>query len=163
TVTVLRAVEPLPAGSRAAPGQVRAVPLPADAVPEQALTDPAQMSGRIIAATVPVGQVLTEPDLVAGRSLRPGAVLAPVRLSDPGLAAVLRPGEVIDIVATDGRSGAAEIVAEAVRLVTLPELGEAAGRADAGGVLLLIETDAGTATELARAAATSTLSVIWRR
>ncbi|WP_152361340.1 SAF domain-containing protein [Microlunatus speluncae] len=163
TVTVLRAVEFLPGGGPVAATQVRLEAVVAEAVPEDALTDPAQAVGRILAAPVPKGQVLTGSDLVGDRTLRPGRVLAPVRLADSGLAAVLRPGDVIDIVAADGQGGPAGTVARGVRLVTIPGADGSTGRSDsAAGVLVLVEVDDETALGLARAGSTSALSVIWR-
>lgn len=162
TITVLRAGQLLPGGSPITESQLRLEAVPIGSVPEDALTDPGQALGRIVSAPVPKGQVLTGYDLVGERSLRPGRVLAPVRLSDPGLAVVLRPGDVIDIVASDGQSGAATIVAREARVVTIPAMGESIGRSDTGsGVLLLVEVDGETATALARAAGTSSLTVIW--
>ena len=162
TVTVLRAVEPLPGGSTVRGVEVRVEEVAAGAVPDEALTDPAQAVGRIVAAPVPKGQVLTEADLVGDRTLRPGRVLAPVRLADAGLAAVLRPGDLIDIVAADGQGGPATTVARGVRLVTIPAT-DGSARADSGaGVLLLIEVEPETALDLARAGSSSSLTVIWR-
>ncbi len=163
TVTVLRATEALPGGSAVAATQVRLEAIAAGAVPEDAFTDPAQALGRIVAAPVPKGQVLTDFDLVGDRSLRPGRVLAPVRLADSGLAAVLRPGDLIDIVAADGQGGPATAVARGVRLVTIPATDGPDARADsAAGVLLLVEVDDETALALARAGSASALTVIWR-
>lgn len=160
TVTVLRATELLPGGSPVTESQVEAAAVPADAVPEEALTDPAQALGRLIAAPVPAGQVLTGYDLVGERSVGPGRLLAPVRLADPGLATVLRPGDRVDILAADGQGGPVRTVAERARIVTIPAAADSAR--DAGGVLLLVEADAETAAELARAAGSSTLSVLLR-
>lgn len=163
TVTVLRAVEPLPGGGPVSATQVRLEPVVAGAVPDGALTDFGQALGRIVAAPVPKGQVLTGADLVGDRTLRPGRVLAPVRLADSGLAAVLRPGDLIDIVAADGQGGPATTVARGVRLVTIPATDGTTSRPDSGvGVLVLVEVEVVTALELARAGSASTLTVIWR-
>lgn len=160
TVTVLRAVELLPGGSPVAEGQVRAAEVAAGSVPDEALTEPAQVIGRLVAAPVPAGQVLTGYDLVGERSVGPGRLLAPVRLADPGLAAVLRPGDRVDLLAADGQGGPVRTVAEQARIVTIPASDDPAR--EAGGVLVLVEADAETAAELARAANVSTLSVLLR-
>lgn len=163
TVAVLRAVESLAGGEPVRTAQVRLADVAAGAVPEEALTDPTQAVDRILAAPVPKGQVLTEADLIGDRTLRPGRVLAPVRLADAGLAAVLRPGDLIDIVAADGQGGPATAVAEGVRVITIPATDGTTTRPDSGaGVLVLVEVDGATALELARAGSRSSLSVIWR-
>lgn len=163
TVAVLRAVESLAGGEPVRTAQVRLEDVAAGAVPEEALTDPSQAVDRVLAAPVPKGQVLTRADLIGDRTLRPGRVLAPVRLADSGLAAVLRPGDLIDIVAADGQGGPATTVAEGVRVITIPATDGTTTRPDSGaGVLVLVEVDDATALELARAGSAASLSVIWR-
>ncbi|GAB3742427.1 SAF domain-containing protein [Microlunatus parietis] len=160
TVTVLRATELLPGGSPVTEGQVRASPVAAGSVPDDALTDPDQVVGRLVVAPVPAGQVLTGYDLLGEQSVGPGRVLAPVRLADSGLAAVLRPGDRVDVLAADGQGGPVRTVVERARIVTIPAAGDVSR--DTGGVLLLVEADAETAAELARAAGSSTLTVLLR-
>lgn len=160
SVTVLRATELLSGGSPVVAGQIRAAEVPVGSIPDDALTDPGQAIGRIVTAPVPAGQVLTSYDLVGDRSVGPGRLLVPVRLADPGLAAVLRPGDRVDVVATDGQGGPARIVAEQARIVTIPTAGDVTR--EAGGVLLLVEADAETAVELVRAGSSSTLTVLLR-
>lgn len=162
---VLRAVDLVAGGDRLTADLVRLELVPVDAIPEGALTDPAQALGRTVAAAIPQGQVLTEHDLVGKRSVSPGRVLTPVRLADPGLGALLRPGDQVDIVATDGQNGAATIVAPGARIVTIPASDDQGTmpRSDSGsGVLLLVEVDTKTATALAEAGSTSALTVLWR-
>jgi hypothetical protein len=88
-------------------------------------------------------------------------VVAPVRLSDAGVVALLRPGDVVDLLGADEQGGGASVVARSARVVTVPHEDEEMTPGSAGG-LVLVEVAATTATELAQAAAAGPLSVTWR-
>ncbi len=87
--------------------------------------------------------------------------MAPVRLSDAELVALLRPGDLVDVVGTDEQAGAAAVVARSARVVTIPRVESDAAPGSTGG-LVLVDVTSGTATELARAAAAGPLSLTWR-
>ena len=113
------------------------------------------------------GQILTPLALVAaGADVTRGRVVAPLRLPDSDLAALLRAGDLVDVIAAGDQAGEAvsnteaRVVAQAVRVVTVPEPmddGEAAS-----GALVLLEVTPETARALAQAAAAASLTVIWR-
>lgn len=78
----------------------------ADAVPDGAYTDPSALVGRRLAAPLGTGEAVTGrrlvgPTLLAdyARELGAGAVVTPVRLSDPGPLVLLHPGDRVDVLA----------------------------------------------------------------
>ncbi len=84
---------------------------------------------------------LVGPGLAAGY---PGLTLVPVRFPDAAAAGVLRPGDRIDVVAADPRSGTAETVAVGAVVVTL--LADAADVTQLpAGRLVLLAVPAGAA------------------
>jgi hypothetical protein len=105
--------------------------------------------------------VLTERAVVSARA-SPGRVLAPLRLADAEVAALLRAGDVVDVLAAEPQAEQAFVAGRAVRVVTVPEPADPTTGADSGGALVLVEVDSGTARVLARAAVSATLTVIWR-
>ena len=158
---VVVAAHEVAGGTVLTPADVEVRPVLAADAPVGALTATTDVLGRAVSAPVAEGQVLTPLALVSPRaSPAAGRVVAPVRVSDAGLATLLRPGDVVDLVGTDEQGGAASVVARSVRVVTVPVLAEDVGGSSGG--LVLVEVPAGTATELAQAAVAGTLSLTWR-
>jgi Flp pilus assembly protein CpaB len=75
---------------------------------------------------------------------------------------LLRPGDVVDVIAADAQAEQAAIVATGARVVTVPELPDERAGPGPEGALVLIDVDARTASIVAHAAASATLSIIWR-
>lgn len=102
-VLVLAAAHDLVAGSALAAADVRTVALPPAAVPFGALRPGAAVAGRVVAGPVRRGEPLTDVRLAGPALLAavgpPGAVAVPVRFADPGAAALLRPGDHVDVLA----------------------------------------------------------------
>lgn len=161
TLSVVRAVTGLPGGVRLGADDLEVADVVAADAPEGAARDPADLVGRTLAAPVARGQVLTELAVVSARA-SPGRVLAPLRLSDAEAAALLRAGDVVDVLAADPQSEQAFVAGRAVRVVTVPAPADPGSGADPAGALVLVEVDAETARVLARAAVSATLSVMWR-
>ena len=116
---------------------------------------------------------------------------APVRIADAEAAGLVRPGDVVDVLAASGDAFArttaadaqaaadpgqlappqattAHVVAHGVRVVTVPRQSEdsavgARSSISTNGALLLVEVTPAVASELAAAAAGETLSVVLRR
>jgi Flp pilus assembly protein CpaB len=162
---VLVAARDLPAGRTLATGDLRVVRLPQVAVPAGALTSVRAASGAEVATAVRRGEVLTDVRLAGSAALRglsPGVVAAPVRLADAGVAALLRPGDVVDVLAAGAGDGsAARLVASTARVLSVPSPSPA-GALDGGGTLVLLATTSATAARLAAAAVTDRLSVVLR-
>lgn len=132
TVAVTVAAHDLPAGRALASGDLTTARLAPTAVPDGALRPAA---GAILAAPVRRGEPLTDARLV-GPSLvaaHPGLVAVPVRLPDAAMAALLDPGDRIDLyaVAAGGDASAQD------------GAGAGAGTAvgGAGGGAILLATD----------------------
>jgi Flp pilus assembly protein CpaB len=170
TTEVVQASARLDGGLVITEADVRTVRLPADVVPDGALTEVSAAVGQTVTAPVARGAVLTELSVVApSRSVRAGRVVAPLRLGDPEVAGLLSVGQLVDVVAADTEAPQAAVVARNIRVVALPRpaeesgVGVSAGSATgAAGSLVLVEVDSRTATLLAQAAVTATLSVVLR-
>lgn len=167
TAAVVRVTRPLDGGATLSAADLALVRVPLPLVPEGALPDVGVAVGRVLAAPVAQGQLLTGLDVAsAARSVRPGMVVAPLRLADADLVALLHVGDPVDVVAADGDTRRAAVVAHDVRVVALPrppDTSGLAGSADSSdGALVLVEVDSRTATALAGAAVTGTLSVVLR-
>lgn len=96
----------LPVGSVLRGDQVRTAAVPDG--PDGALA-PSAVAGRILAAPVRRGEILTDARLVAqdGPTAGPGRSAVPVRLDDPGVVALLRPGLHVAVLAVSAEAPAA--------------------------------------------------------
>ncbi len=161
TLRVLRATTQLAGGAVVNSTDLQVSEVVRGDVPAGVLSDPGEVIGRRLAASVAEGQMFTDLTLVSVRTALPrGRVVAPLRLADADLAALLRPGEVVDIVLADSQAAKASVVATGVRVVTIPAVAEK-DQAQSGA-LVLVEVDPAQAAVLARAAVSGTLTVIWR-
>ena len=161
--TVVRSATALPGGARLSSADLHVEQVVAADAPEGATDDPAGLVGRTLAAPVARGQIMTDLAVTSARDQTGrGRVLAPLRLADAEVVALLRAGDVVDVLAADAQSEQAYVAARAVRVVTVPQPPDQAGGGDAAGALVLVEVDQETARVLARAAVAATLTVIWR-
>jgi pilus assembly protein CpaB len=110
--------------------------------------------------------VLTELSVLSDRPIvAEGKSIAPLRIGDETVVGLLRVGDRVDVIASAPESGTgAEVIAEDVRVVTIPRPPADPSGLDAGGAdpltLLLVEVTPDQATLLADAATTSQLSVL---
>ncbi|MDF5757612.1 Flp pilus assembly protein CpaB [Spongiactinospora sp. TRM90649] len=171
TVSVLTAARDLRSGP-IAPGDLIPVPLPTTAVPAGAVQSPDRALGKTLAAPMRRGEPLTDVRLVGPPLVSthiPGTIATPVRIADADAAALLTPGDTIDVLAA--RSGEwnealaalpAQTVADDVRVIAAPRpptgTGTTAG-GSAGGALLVLATTQEQAAKLAAAQATGRLSI----
>jgi Flp pilus assembly protein CpaB len=115
TVVMTIAARDLPAGARLVTDDLRDVPAPAALVPPAAL-DRSGALGQVLLAPVAAGEAITTARLTGSGLLAgtpPGTVALPVRLADPGAAALLRPGDRVDLlaaVATDDQGARVHVV-----------------------------------------------------
>jgi pilus assembly protein CpaB len=163
TLRVVRATTDLTSGAIIRSSDITVSSIAEDALPRGALVDPTVVVGRRLIGPVADGQVLTALDL-PGTSwgMGPGHVIAPLRLADPEVAALLQPGALIDVIAADPEGGQANVVATRVRVLTVPAPPASEGISAADGALVLVDVDAETATLLAEAAASTRISVVLR-
>ena len=132
-------------------------------VPEGVVTSPDDLVGKTLAAPVAENQMMTLLATTTARSaVSPGHVIAPLRLADSAQAALLQPGDVVDVVAADSEAEQAAVIAASARVVTVPDVPDDRAGPAPEGALVLVDVDAQTATALAQAAATAALSIIWR-
>lgn len=107
TEAVLAAARDLPGGLALGHADLRRVELPPDAVPAGALRPGAAVAGQVLAGPMRSGEPLTDarlvgPTLLAGLAEGRGRfVAAPVRIADPAVVALLRPGDRVDVLAAE--------------------------------------------------------------
>lgn len=177
-VPVLVAARDLPPGTSLTADDLVTVALPAVARPGDAPSDPSSLIGRQVVVPLLAGDpVLARHLLTAGLLAGYGddVVATPLRLADASALAVLRPGDVVDVIAAvsgsaaSGTAGEASVVAARVRVL----LTSASGAAEPGTGFLAMpaSTDASSvvlattsvqALAIARAAVGSRLSVVLR-
>jgi Flp pilus assembly protein CpaB len=105
TTTVVIAATDIPAGTTLILDDLTTAEFPADLAPPGAPDDPATITGEVVTAGVITGEVITTSRLLGSRpEAGRGLVAAPVRLADAGVAGLLAPGDVVDVIAasTDG-------------------------------------------------------------
>lgn len=162
TSPAVRTTTDLAGGTVLRTADLQLVHLPRDALPSGALDAVDLAVGKTLAGRVAAGQVVGTADLVGGRFRGAvGRVIAPVRLADADLTALLSDGDLVDVVGADEQTGHAKVVASSVRVIAVPPAARDPGGA-AGGGLILVEVARSTASALAAASVTTQLSVVWR-
>jgi len=169
TVRVVVAAVALPAGTELTETNLALAAVPAEMVPDHAVRDVNELTGRVLAGARTAGEIMTTAAVVAPRPAGQdsGLVTTPIRLGDADVVALLAVGDVVDVVAADPRTGNSAIVAESARIVAIPRGGTNSGplgttTTGQDGQLVLVEVEPETATALATAAANGRLSVVWR-
>lgn len=121
TTAVVVAAHDLPGGRLLARGDVVVRRVPAHAVPGGAAAEVSAVEGRMLAAPVRAGEVLTDRRVLGAGLLQahPGAVAVPVRLPDAEVRELLRVGDHVDLVAASPR-GPATVVAAGAPVLALP-------------------------------------------
>ena len=172
SVAVLTVARDLPAGTGLQATDLRVVRLPPAAVPGGAVHDPKLAVGRTTAGPMRQGEPLTDVRLAGGPLGRPapGMVAAPVRLADAQAAALLRPGERVDVLAAStAGAGAvagaipgtgAAVVASDVTVVRVASNPSAADDLTAQGALVVLATTQAEAQLLAQAQVSARLFAV---
>lgn len=170
SVALTVAAHDLPAGTVVATGDLTRVRVPPGALPA-GLTD--QLTGRVLAGAVRRGEPITDarlvgPDLTDGH---PGLVAVPVRLPDAAMAALLRVGDRVQLLATDPQDGSTTVAAPDALVLALPAADETpvtssvspnAVTTGAGGRLVVIGVTEDLITRVAAAAARDFLAYAYR-
>ncbi|MFC4592217.1 Flp pilus assembly protein CpaB [Sphaerisporangium corydalis] len=167
TSEVLTAAHDLKGGVLSA-SDVTTAHLPETAIPDGALRPGASITGRVLAAPARRGEPLTDLRLL-GPSLvdayGPGMRATPVRVTDAGAARLLRPGDVIDVIAsTASWEDAAPNplmarVAQAVTVIAIPNSTRPTDSMTENGALVVLATTPDQAARLAQAGTGSRLSI----
>jgi Flp pilus assembly protein CpaB len=160
TRAVVVAAADLEAGDVLQADDVETVQVDPALVPSGAVDPTAPPFGRTLAGPVRAGEPLTDVRLVQAELLSgfpPGTVLATVRVFDPSTAALVEPGDRVDVVGTDPRGDGTTVVASAATVVARPST-DATALGD--GAPLVLAVDEVTALELADAAVHQQLTIL---
>ena len=184
--SVVVAATELAAGRVLGRGDLAVVRYPPDRVPDGSYAQPDDLVGRTLAAAVRKAEPMTDVRIAGGAALAgsSGLVEVAVRLADAGAAALVRPGDLVDVLAaasqpaydglgpapssapgSDGSAqtdpGLAEVVATQARVLAVPTAADPGGGGSEGALVVLAVTPT-TARVLAAAEATARLSVLIR-
>ncbi|MGH3900109.1 MAG: Flp pilus assembly protein CpaB [Pseudonocardiaceae bacterium] len=164
-VVVVVAARDLPPGTVLEASEVTMRGLPAQVVPDGAVRTPATVLGRTLAAPVRRGEPLTDvrltgPDLARAVPTDQNAVSVPLRLADPDIATLLRPGAAVDVVTIGERQDEPVVLARSARVLAVLEAGPRTGARD--GRLVLVALDPAAASRVAAASLSQTLTVTLR-
>lgn len=157
----------LPAGAVLTADDLTRVRVPPDAIPA-GLAD--RLTGRVLAAAVRRGEPITDarlvgPDLTAGH---PGLVAVPVRLPDAAMAALLRVGDRVELLATDPQGGSTTVAAPDALVLALPATGATSSNSGgsvttgSGGRLVVVGVSEDLLTRVAGAAVRGFLTYAYR-
>lgn len=137
TVAVTVAARDLPAGIRLDDNHLETRHYPADAVPDGLAERP---YGHVLASPLTRGEPLTGVRLVgpALAHAQPGEQALPLRLPDTGVAALLRPGDEVDLLATDPGTGRTRLAASGVRILAVPEVDSTGSEHGVEGALVVV-------------------------
>ena len=132
-------------------------------LPDGALTSLEDLLGSALAGAARRGEMLTDARVLgprlAGLSAGPNARFVPLRLSDPAVLDVIRPGDVVDVLGAPGDDSAARprLLAAAAVVVLVPAAdGRTGGDPDR---VVLVALDAPAATAVAGAGLTQALTL----
>jgi pilus assembly protein CpaB len=159
STTVVVARHDLPAGTTLSASDLTGAEYPPALVPDGALPTIQDAVGATLTAAVRQGEVLTDLRAQSGfsNSLAPGEAAAPIRVADGGVAAVLRVGQVVDVVAT-GTNTAARTLVSGARVIAVPDAG---ARTDPlSGALIVLAVPSPVAASVVGANAQASLSVV---
>lgn len=175
-MTVVVAARDLAPGTTITSGDLATATVPAQLLARDAGTDPATVLGRRVVVPLLAGDPVLVRHLLTASLLAgygPGTVAAPLRLADESALAVLRPGDLVDVIAASsvgsvGSSGdRAAVVAARVRVLLTGSTASSGGgmlSAQTTGAppSVVLATTSAQALEIARAAVGSRLSVVLR-
>ncbi|HEY6934259.1 MAG TPA: SAF domain-containing protein [Marmoricola sp.] len=167
TVRVWTAARDLPAGAVLGSGDLRAVGFAPGSVPAHVVASARSALGRTLAAPLGRGQPLSPTDLVRPGMTRgyPGRVAVPVRLTDPAVAALLRVGDRVALVASDPADPArgTTTLATDAAVVTLPAPVDDTGSTSLPGRMVVVAVRPAEADAVATASAASYVTAEWLR
>jgi len=172
SVRVVTAARDIESGSRLGPADLAVTRLSPSSVPDGAITSTAAAVSRTLVSAARRGEPLTDVRLAGAgppTTSDGNTVSVPVRIADAEAVALLRPGDVVDVLgaapSVDGSGGtSARLLASAVRVLTVPRADSGSGLGDLGsdGALVVLTTTSTTASRLAGAAVTDRLSLVLR-
>ncbi|MEE1620454.1 Flp pilus assembly protein CpaB [Zafaria sp. Z1313] len=161
-VPVVVAARELPTGAVVGAGDVELVELAEAALPPDLIADPARVAGSQLAVPLAAGSPVSEAMLVGPGLLtgtRPGTVAVPVHPSDPETVALLSPGQLVDVVLSEGngyeRPVESTVLARRVPVLWVPTGNDAGawlgGQGASTGGMVVLGADREQSAELAGA------------
>lgn len=165
TRPVLIAAHDLPPGSTLHTADVTQRRWPTDLVPAGALSNTTEVDGRVLAGAAGAGEPLTTlrlvgPALAVLTSGHTDRASVPIRLTDPDVAALLGPGQLVDVVTVGERSGEPTVLAAAAKVLTV--LPNSVRSAAARGRIVLVVVPRSVAAKLAAATLSQDVTVTLR-
>ncbi|MFF0870123.1 Flp pilus assembly protein CpaB [Nonomuraea sp. NPDC003560] len=137
------------------PGDLRPAPLAHP--PDGAVRSYA--AGRYLAGPMRRGEPLTDARLLHPVPLPPGTVATPVRIADPDAVALISPGSTIGVLAAGEGGQPAQLIADDVRVITIPR---PADDSRTGGALVVLAATPYQAAQLAGAQTSGRLSITFK-
>lgn len=156
-VPVLVTAVELPAGATVRGADLAVREWPAELVPAGTLRSPDAADGRVLVGAAHAGEPLTDLRLVGAGPVPSGAAAVPVRIADAAVAALLVPGNRVDVVTV-----AAQSEQPAVLAVDAPVLAVLAEEKGARGRLVLVGMSRDAATRVASATLTDQVTITLR-
>lgn len=168
TVPVVVAARDLDGGRALTGNDLRIARYPLAIAPTDAVTDPAEITGRWLIAATGGGTPIGSRAVLAPRGMQAGVgrVLVPVRLADSAIIGLLRVGDVVDVLAGPADGGPARAVAVGARVMALPggdaPSGPFGGMGGESDRLVILEASPTEANELVQAGARDRITVVLR-
>lgn len=163
TRPMLVAARDIATGSVLERSDLRVVQAPASVLPLGRLTGEQQAIGRILVGAARRGEPITDTRLVPETSEGPrsGHSAVAVRLADSGVADLLRPGLLVDVVTADQESDGRQVLATGATVLTVltPDSDH---QGVSGGRLVLLELPHAGGTRVAAASLTRPVTVTLR-
>ena len=100
--TVITLNHSVSAGETLSAADLAHTPIPKNLVPDKAVRDIAVAEDKVAVAELTRGQVLTEGAFTGEGVTPPGKTSVPLRLSDPAVGELLKTGDTVTVVASDG-------------------------------------------------------------
>lgn len=175
TVPVVVAARDLPAGATLTGDDLERASWPVDLAPADRRGAVADLEGGELVSAVAAGDPVTGTRLLGPGLAKasPGLTALPLRLPDPGVVELVRPGDRIDLIATDPADGSSRPIASDVLVLAVPASDTAgswsgaemsAGSASRpSGSLVVVGVAPATALTLSGAALTDFLTVAFSR
>jgi len=157
---VLVAARELGPGGKLTAEDVAVRTVPAELAPQDALAKADEAVGRSVTGPVGAGEILTGRRVLTDRTagqIRPGARLVPVSLQDSATMDLLRPGDVVDVVA-QRKDDSPAVLARSATVAVAPAA-QAPRQQARTAMLAMSESEAHA---VAAAALSSPLSVVFR-
>lgn len=166
TVPVWTAAADLPSGTVLTRDDLARTGFARDSVPASAVRSPAAVLGRTLAIPLGRGDPITPAHLTGSDALAgfPGRSAVAVRIPDADVAALLTPGQQVALVATDPQGGRPpERLVEDATVLAVPRASGGTSAGSLSGRLVVFAVPAERSDEIAAAATSRYLAVVWNR